>query len=558
MGKTVRTCADAVAGFLSDQKISPVFGIPGSSGLSLYESLDRSSVRTVLAAHEQGAVFMAMGYARARMRKPGVFAVVPGPGLTNAVTGMVEAAMDGVPVICLLVKKPGRPDRRFPFQSIDERLMLEPFLKGYVNIAEADDLLPRLREAFHLACFGRGGPVLVEIDPALLGAPGPSSDRGGPARAEESRQEEPNDEAVVKRLATAAKPVFYLGRGAEPAADDLRALAESLGIPVLTTSGARGILPENHPLFLGGDFVRNDVQIANDFLLECDLVLALGCRFSQTVTDGYRLKIPPDRLILIESELDPPDGRGPLRVRGGVSPWARRLLGEARLHRPVPAWDETELAAWRSRIRAPRSRRFLEPRIIGGRPPTAEAFFRSLRKGLPDSARLVVDSGLHQLLARRWFEARAPRSFLFPNEYQSMGFGIPAAIGAAMADPDETVVALVGDGGFAMTGMELGTAVREKVSLTVLVFNDRHLGLIRLGQLKRWGRSFATGTRPIDYAAFARALGASHIKLAAPPGEALQNLGKHGVYLIEVALRDGPDILRTQVKGRIRQLKRRG
>ena len=545
--------AELLAAFLKKQGVDHVFGIPGSEDLDLYEALDRGNIRIVLAAHELGAGFMAIGWGRAR-RSPGVLLVIAGPGFTNSLTVLAEAYFDAAPLICLLVKRPAIEDRRFQFQRIDERALAKQFLKRVVTVEQAAHLPIRMEEAFRAAVYDGPGPVLVEIAHPVLTQKAESYVK--PSRPDSKTVSEPNVgniEEIQKRIGYARKPVLFLGRRAESAADRIPEFVERLGGPVLVTPGARGLLPENHVLYMGGDFARTDVADVNSLLEESDLVLALGCRFTQACTAGYRLKIPLDRLIVIESELSSEvDDRAALRIPVTVNRFIQVIQNSDIPSDGTAKWKPKELKEWRDRLLTIPKHRFLEPGLQGLRPAAARSFFRILRDEMPDSFRLVTDCGLHQLLARRWHEARAPGSFLFPHEYQSMGYGLPVSIGAVLAEPERPTLTVAGDGGFVMTGMELGTAVREGLSLAVTVFNDHHLGIIRMGQIKRWGRSFATRTSPFDFAGFARAAGAEYHRLDHNLTEILARCREGGVHLIEVIVRDNLNIYRARIKGKLK------
>jgi acetolactate synthase-1/2/3 large subunit len=553
MGKSQKTGAEQLAAFLKKRQVDHVFGIPGSQDLDLYEAVDRASIRVILAAHEQGAGFMAIGWARAR-RSPGVLFVIAGPGFTNALTTLAEAHFDEVPLLCLLVKSQTITGRRFQFQRIDERTMAQQFLKRVVSIESTEDLLVRMEEAFRAAQDGIPGPVLVEIALPILTQKSvpPVSSFHPPSEPISDAKDFPLGD-IGKRILSAQRPVVYLGRGTEAAAGGILSFVERLECPVLVTPAARGILPENHAFYIGGDLVRNDVSDVNALLDRSDLVLALGCRFTQACTGGYRLRLPRDRLVLIESELGfEPEGRDIISIPVKVDRFIRFLQKSGLLSGWTHSWKAQELAEWRKRLMTVTRSRFLEPGFKGLKPGTARTFFQILRGEMPDSFRMVTDSGLHQLMARRWHEARTPASFLFPQEYQSMGFGLPVSIGAALAEPERPTMAVIGDGGFAMTGMELGTAVRENISLMVTVFNDGHLGIIRLAQIKRWGRSVATRTPPLDLAGFARAAGAKYHKVDHDLTKILARCREGGVHLIEVLLRDNLDIYRAKARGKLK------
>jgi acetolactate synthase I/II/III large subunit len=520
---------------LEELSVDTVFGLPGSQNVALFDALRTSRIRTVVATNELAAAFMANGYARASGR-PGVLVTIPGPGFTYSLTGLAEAYLDSTPLLHILGQPPSAPDRRFQLQALDQRSILAPLVKQVLDVPKADRIEEILVEAHVLCTAGEPGPVVVHVPVDLAaeaGAPKPVP-LPPPAPATASLRD------LERRLAEARRPLFYVGQGAAGAAGELRALVEALRIPIVTTTSARGILSEDHPWVI--PFDRGSSDALNELVASCDLVLALGCKFSHNGAHGFRLKLPKERLIHIDSSADVLGANYAASMTLlADAPWLVRTLLE---HQSAPsgriasAWTEEQIATWKRRA-FERYHTNWEPKVRALEPPTIEEFFAALRRAMPDESCLVLDSGLHQMLARRHFRARSPRSFLLPTDLQAMGFALPAAIGARIARPERPVVALLGDGGFAISGLELLTAVRERVRLTVIVFNDGHFGLIRKQQLGATRHTYGTELHNPDFRQVAEAAGARYVRTGDDAEESLHRaVASHGVTLVEVVLRD--------------------
>jgi acetolactate synthase-1/2/3 large subunit len=551
--------ADRFIRALEELGVDTMFGLPGSQNVALFDALRVSRIRTVGATHELAASFMANGYARASGR-PGVLVTIPGPGFTYALTGLAEAFLDSTPLVHILARPAGAPGRRFQLQALDQASILAPMVKRVIEVTDLARIEDRVAEAFALSVSGEPGPVVLQLPPDLGSEVGESLDVS-PA---EPPPPVPSIASLERRLRDARRPLLYVGQGAVGAAAELAELAEALRAPVVTTSSARGILSEDHPWVV--PFDRGGTDALNQLVASCDIVLALGCKFSHNGAHGFRLKIPADRLVHADAS---PEVLGANYDASELVvadvPWLIRTLLDSRKADGGPvrsAWNEPDVGAWRSRAYE-RYRPDWEPRVRGLTPPTIQEFFAALRRVMPDDSCLVLDSGLHQMLARRYFPVRAVRGMLLPTNLQAMGFALPAAIGARFARPDRTVVALIGDGGFHMSGIELLTAVRERIRLPVIVFNDGRYGLIRKQQMSRHRHAHGTDISNPDFRGFAASVGARYIRFVEGGEAALEAaIDHHGVTLIEVALRDAGreriKRLRRTVRDRLFGALRRG
>ncbi len=539
---------EALCGTLASLGVGHVFGLPGTQNAAFFSALPKHGIRPILATHELSASFMANGYARASGRV-GVLATIPGPGFAVAIAGVAEARLDSVPLL-QLVGTPARGRQRFQHQALDQAGIAGPLVKRVVEVGSAAEVESRLREAWSLAQEGEPGPVLLHLTPeALRGGVGtavamsrsrpPSPIPFGTAWADELRA----------LLASTERPVIFAGAGALASAAELQALAERLPAPVFTTLTARGVVPEDHPCALAFDADRGGLSDLNDLLERADLILALGCKFSHNGTSGFRLRLPEDRLVHVNTD---PQALG--------SSYPARLAIEARVEDVLAVvgetspsgskWTAAELAEAKSRIGTVRPPSVPEPRFAGVRGGTPEAFFQALRTALPPEAIVVTDSGLHQVMTRRYFQVLRPGGLMTPSDLQSMGFGVPAALGAAIAAPERPVVAIVGDGGFLMTAMDLACAAREHVPVTVVVFNDGYLNLIRVQQLRDSGFSSAVRLETPHLEALAAAMGVDYRLVDGDPTSVLRDAVAHGgSTLVEVRLGDSTAMRRMRGVG---------
>lgn len=548
----MKTGAAQLCAVLAEHGIRHVFGVPGSQNIALYDALRQSSVHSVLTTNELAAGFMANGYYRASGQLAPLF-TIPGPGFTWALTPIAEALQDSVGLLHLVGRTPGTDHRRY-LQAIDQRAVVTPLCKGTFRIDVASDVAPQLEKAIALALGGEPGPVVVESLQCALESPvepGPHRDGN---RTDAIAEADAGD--VISALARAKHPLIFAGQGAFGAAERVRELAELLKAPVASTASGRGALPEDHPLALCFDGERGNVSEMNEILEASDLVLVLGCKLGFSGTIGFQLKLPSDRVVRVDRSEDVLGATCPAKASfvENVETFLNRVLPELakRAGDFGCCWSPEEIALKRSRLRQS-SASFVEPVVQGADCATVAEFFAVLRKVLPRDAIVCADSGLHQQMLRRHFDVLAPRSLLFPSDYQSMGFAIPAAIGAKLAVPERTTVAVVGDGGFAMSGLELLTAVREGVSLAVIVFNDGYLGRIRLEQLAAHGQTSSVALHNPDFEAFARSVGANYALLEGNADSLLRTcMDATGVTLIEVRLGESVKALSLRAKGLVR------
>jgi acetolactate synthase-1/2/3 large subunit len=549
-----QTGASRMVEALQQGNVRCVFGLPGTQTLELFEALRQHGLRTVTATNELSAAFMAGGWARVT-GEPGVLITIPGPGFTWALTGLAEARLDSIPLLHISGAPTDIPvGRRFRQQELDQTAIAAPLVKRVIDADKQPDPGSAILEGLAIARTGEPGPVLVHVSSAAL-----SREYGGPAGTAPAATNADSDalESVCARFSRARRPILMVGKGTLGYSDRLRALVEKVKAPLITTPSARGVLPENHPFNFGFDPFAGNIRDVNELLESSDLVLVIGCKLGHSGTAGFELNLPADRLVHVDASSEVIGANYPASL--GVVADAGDLLQALFASAPLAsAWTNDELDVWRQRmaVRAPDSR---EPRIAGTVTGDARSFFQSLRRALPPDAVFVLDSGLHQVMARRYYTVLAPRGLMIPTGLQSMGFAIPTAIGARLAAPNRAVVALVGDGGFAMMGLELLTAAREGISLVVIVFVDGAFGQIRMQQLASFGVGHGVSFQNPDFKLLAAAVGARHELLGDNDIEEAVRvaLAHSGITVIEVPVGDTPAIRRNAAFARSREVTRR-
>jgi acetolactate synthase-1/2/3 large subunit len=502
--------ADLILRVFEQERVAVCFGIPGGAILPLYDAIARgTSVRHVLARHEQGAGHMAEGYARAS-GEVGVVLATSGPGATNLVTPIANALMDSTPLVCLTGQVRSHLIGSDAFQECDIVGVTLPLVKHSWQVRDVGELATVLRDAFHVARSGRPGPVLVDVPldvqeaEVALRAPGV---RELPGFAASSDVDPGAVAAVAAAIEAAERPVLYVGGGVvnAGATDELRALAERARIPVVTTLMAKGALPESHELSFGWPGMHG-ARWANFALNRADLVLAVGARFDDRVTG--RLEDFARGATVAHFDVDAYEidkiRRADLPVLGPL----RAALARTRtLLRHAPRTD-----AWLARLRAWRE---AHPLGYDDAAPTLkpQRVLERLDAALRDRPDVVWTTGVgqHQMWAMQYLGCERPRSFLTSGGHGTMGFGLPAAIGARAARPGATVVCVDGDGSFQMTPQELATAVAEDLPVIVVILNNRRYGMVHQWQTMFHERrlSHVDLSEPTDCALVARGFGAA-------------------------------------------------
>jgi acetolactate synthase-1/2/3 large subunit len=505
---TRMTGGDIVARALEDEGVRFTFGIPGTHNIELYDSLGRSqSVRPVLVTDEQSASFMADGVSRSSGAL-GCVNVVPGAGLTHALSGIAEAYLDGIPMLVLGCGVRTDSGKAYQLHDVDQVAIARPVTKAQLVPAQGSELYSAIRSACRIARTPPQGPVFVEVpvNHYLF-----RHDPGFEAWVDEPQAPLPPDPHALERvrelLAESRRPLLYIGLGAASAGADLVALAERLEAPVATTIQGKGVFPEGHPLWLWCGFGTAAPPFARDIASSCDLMLAIGCRFSEVGTASYGFQ-PPGPLVHVDIDESVFDRNYPAaaRVAADAGAFVEALLAgleprqaDSRLRDEIRAGHQAVLADWSKQA--------------SGEPVSAPLLLKELQERYGQDAIFTSDSGNGTFLAMECLRLERPGAFLAPVDYSCMGYSVPAALGAALACPDRRAVALAGDGAFLMTGLELLTAAQLDVPVTVIVLRDRELAQIAQFQQTAMARKTASRLPDFDLAALSKAVGVEYVSL---------------------------------------------
>ncbi len=498
---------------LEQLPVSHTFGIPGVHNTEIYDELNKSAtIRPILVTHEVGAAFIADGVSRCSAGEIGVLVIVPAAGLTHAMSGIGEAFLDGIPMLVITGGTRTDIDFGFKLHEIDQHRILAGISKGSRLVRDHRDIVPAIFEAYRLAVSGMPGPVVVEI-PANVQLFKGEVESVPPFRPfyPSTEVDEEAVEQAVDMLVKAAKPGIFVGWGAVDVDRETARIAELLGAPVSTTLQGMSSFPGSHPLHAGMGFSRAAVPAAENGFNGCDCLLAVGTRFSEIPTGSFGCTVPPD---LIHIDIDPAalsrNFPAKVAIAGDARTVVPRLLeklegrelqNEERLRRVVKQIAQDK-GAYREEWYKHRNDK-VNPAI----------FFDELRKQLADDAILAVDDGNHTFLAAELYEVRGSRAFISPTDFNSMGYCIPAAIGAKLVNPARQVVGIVGDGAFLMTGLELVTAVRERAGIACFVFSDGELSQIAQGQEITYNRKTCTTLGKLRLDAMALAMGAGYVSI---------------------------------------------
>src|SRR3990172_7038644 len=502
-----RTGAQIVWDALEQESVRYVFGYPGGAILPVYDALLDSSIHHVLVRHEQGAAHMADGYARAS-GEVGVAMATSGPGATNLVTGIATAMMDSSPRVCI----PGQVSSRVlgtdAFQETDITGVTLPITKHNFLVTRTEQIAPTIRRAFAIARSGRPGPVLVDITKdAQQGATDYERDETPiEIRARGPRRSYGADdiERAISLIAAARKPLVLAGRGVmlSGATGLLRELVDKTGIPVAMTLLGIGGFPATHPLNLGMMGMHGEAWV-NRAIQEADLLIAVGMRFDDRVVgDPSKYALGAKKIHL---EIDPTEINKIVRV-------AVAMVGDlgASLRELLPRVSSQDLASWHGFIDELKGDTAV--RDIQSLPESGHLYAAHVVSDLwnltEGNALVVTDVGQHQMWEAQYYKHDQPRKLITSGGLGTMGFALPAAIGAKFARPNEEVWVIVGDGGFQMTAAELSTAAQENVKLHVAVINNGYLGMVRQWQEFFYDKRYAaTPMKNPDFVKLAEAHG---------------------------------------------------
>ena len=511
--------SQAIVASLEAEGCDTLFGFPGGVVIPLYDALyDATNLRHILVRHEQGAVHAADGYARAT-GKVGVCLATSGPGATNLVTGIANAYLDSIPLVAITGQVRADLIGTDAFQEADVTGITLPIVKHSYLVQSAAEIPQVIHEAFHIASTGRPGPVVIDVPVTAELAELTYRRPDGPHLA----GYKPTVEGHVKQVRAAARaileaerPVLYVGGGviSAGAADELRALAELVQVPVTTTLMGLGAVDEREPLALGMLGMHGTVT-ANYAVHECDLLIGVGVRFDDRVT-GKLSAFAPQAKAIIHIDVDPAEiGKNvepSIPIVGDARHVLAALLAELeKMERPAG-----RTAAWLQKLEGWKTEYPLHYEQPADGTVAPQFVIEEIERVTGGDAVIVTDVGQHQMWSTLYFHYRFPRQWISSGGLGTMGFGLPAAIGAKLGRPDKTVIDVSGDGGFQMTMQELATAVNYNVPVVVAILNNGYLGMVRQWQDLFWNKRYSFTCIEVqpDFAMLAEAFGAKGMRVS--------------------------------------------
>ena len=531
-----KTGSDLVLETLRDLGIDTIFGYPGGAVLPLYDAIyNFKGIRHILGRHEQGCLHEAEGYAKST-GKLGVAVVTSGPGATNAITGIADAMSDSVPLLVFTGQVARAGIGKDAFQEADIVGITMPITKYNYQVRETADIPRIITEAVHIATTGRPGPVVIDLpkdvsalETDFIYSPEVNLPSYQPTL-------EPNDmqiKKILKQLSKAKKPVLLAGGGVSyaEAATELNEFAERYQIPVVTSLLGQGTIATNHPLFLGMGGMHGSFA-ANIAMTEADFMISIGCRFDDRLTGNPKTFTKNAKVAHID--IDPAEIgkiiRADIPVVGDAKKALQMLLAEPTVHNNTEKWIE-KVTKDKNRVRSyDKKERVVQPQAVIER-------IGELTNG---DAIVVTDVGQHQMWTAQYYPYQNERQLVTSGGLGTMGFGVPAAIGAKIANPEKEVILFVGDGGFQMTNQELAILNIYKVPIKVVMLNNHSLGMVR-----QWQESFYEGrtsesvfdTLP-DFQLMAQAYGIKNYKFDNP-----ETIEKD----LEVILEDAPMFIEVDI-----------
>ena len=531
--KTRFTGAQLIVHLLERQGINTVAGIPGGTVLPLYDALSQSTqIRHVLARHEQGAGFIAQGMARTQ-GKPAVCMACSGPGATNLVTAIADARLDSIPLICITGQVPSSMIGTDAFQEVDTYGISIPITKHNYLVRDIAELPQVISDAFRIAQSGRPGPVWIDIPKDVQTAeieidvlPEPGERAPAPQFRAESVQ------AAAAMINAARRPVLYLGGGAINASDAVRQLAEKASLPTTMTLMALGMLPKAHPLSLGM-LGMHGARSTNYILQEADLLIVLGARFDDRAIGKTEQFCPNAKIIHVDidraelGKIKQPH----VAIQGDVAEVLAQL---------IPQTDASDRADWRQLV-ADLQKEFPGAIPTEGDPLSHYGLINAVAACVDDSAIITTDVGQHQMWTAQAYPLNRPRQWLTSGGLGTMGFGLPAAVGAALANPDRKVICFSGDGSLMMNIQEMATAAENQLDVKIILMNNQALGLVHQQQSLFYTQGVFAATYPgtINFMQIAAGFGlhTCDLNAEADPHAALQAaISRPGPALIHVRI----------------------
>ncbi|MBU4370327.1 MAG: biosynthetic-type acetolactate synthase large subunit [Proteobacteria bacterium] len=521
--------ADIVLKTLAEEGVDVIFGYPGANTLPLNDRLADSPIRHYLMRHEQAAAHAADGYARAT-GKVGVCLSTSGPGATNMVTGIATAYMDSTPMVAITAQVNSDLWGRDAFQETDIIGITMPITKHSFMVRDVNQIASSLRQAFQLASTGRPGPVLVDIPKDILSARCGDQPKKASTAATKRIANPEQIERIAQALNRSERPVLIIGGGVKlgDACAQMSELVQRAQVPFVTTMMGIGSVSSANGFNLGFIGTHGN-ELANRMIHQSDFILALGARFTERSTSVVEEFAPLATVAQID--IDPTSIGKNIKVDFPFVGDVQDALAAL-----IPLIVPRERNAWLERIRT--DRQTLEDKLIDGGCGQAGTLIRKIQAAMPRETIVVPDVGLNQIWTVRTWQSHSPRSLLTSGGMGTMGFSVPAAIGAKVGAPDRDVVVICGDGGFYMNIQELATISYYRLPIKIVVINNGHLGMIRQMQDLFYDARFTTsdlGDR-VDLVAVARGFGipAERVAVDEDPAEAIARMsGAEGPYMVE-------------------------
>ena len=527
------TGAQLIVHLLERQGITTVTGIPGGTVLPLYDALSQSSqIRHVLARHEQGAGFIAQGMARTQ-GKTAVCIACSGPGATNLVTAIADARLDSIPLVCITGQVPTSMIGADAFQEVDTYGIAIPITKHNYLVRHISELPQVISDAFRIAQSGRPGPVWIDIPKDIQNAEIDISCFPEPGRCAPAPAFNPQQVADAAAMINQAKrPVLYLGGGTINAAPQVRKLAEQANLPTTMTLMALGVLPTDHPLSLGM-LGMHGARSTNFILQEADLLIVLGARFDHRAIGKTQEFCPNAKIIHVDidraelGKIKQPH----IAIQGDVAEVLTQL---------TPRLMPTERAPWRALV-ASLQQEFPFNMPNADDPLSHYGLINAVAACAEEDAIITTDVGQHQMWTAQAYPLRRPRQWLTSGGLGTMGFGLPAAIGAALAEPDRQIICFSGDGSLMMNIQEMATAAENGLNIKVILMNNQALGLVHQQQSLFYKQNVFEATYPgmVSFIKIAEGFGMSSCDLneAQDPQAALR----------EAMARPGPSLIHVRI-----------
>lgn len=494
---------------LEDEGVRFTFGIPGTHNIELYDALEESKlIQPILVTDEQCASFMADAVSRTSSTI-GVLNLVPGAGVTHALSGIAEAFMDNIPMLVIACGIRSDTGKSYQLHDIDQLAILKPVCKEVFHVVSPEDIYHVIRNAIHIARSRTPGPVAVEIpmNHYLLTSDISEYDYRRPPYVETSPKSDDLFRAA-EMLNESKHPAIYAGFGARNTPFLLYELAEKLNAPVVTTIQGKGVFPESHELFLWNGFGNSAPSFVQRVMDRCDCLLAIGCRFGEVATASYGIQ-PPENMIHVDINPEVLNANFPAKLSivsdagsflRALSPLVERHDKNGLLISEIQSGHRQLISQWEKKT----SKNAVSPWL----------FLSTLQKYTGDDTIYTTDSGNGTFLAMEMLRLEAPGLFIGPIDFSCMGYSVPAAIGAKMINPDRDVIALAGDGALLMTGLELLTAANLNVAPVVFILRDGNLS--QISQLQKFTYTTETCTVLPDYSgrAFAAAVNSTFFQIS--------------------------------------------